>query len=279
MEMRVQTKSLWKLVWGTPQIDAGDLADAVAAQARQDSLDFRTRLLIRDSVQALREYWGTARVSRWLRDCPVRESIERICREVTDEPGFSSIGVRLVDKTDPAVVERLFRDLGDRIRRPVRLYVGGSIALILAGYITKATDDIDLVDELPESVRSEHALLDELLSRYGLRLSHFQSHYLPLGWHDRVHYLDKYGNVQVYLVDVYDVFLSKLFSSRSKDMDDMHVLTPRLDKEVLIDRLKRTTESMLASESLRQRAEQNWYILFGEKLPYDSDTATGQGKT
>jgi len=31
--------------------------------------------------------------------------------------------------------------------------------------------------------------------------------------------------------------------------------------------LKDTMASTLAAESLRQRAEQNWYIVFGESLP------------
>ena len=40
--------------------------------------------------------------------------------------------------------------------------VGGSIALILPGYRERATTDIDVVDELPAEIRSQHALLDDL---------------------------------------------------------------------------------------------------------------------
>jgi hypothetical protein len=165
------------------------------------------------------------------------------------------------------------------VHKRVQLYVGGSIALILPGYLSRATEDIDIVDELPEAVRSQHSLLDEFRARYGLLLTHFQSHYLPMGWQDRSHYFDTFGDIQVYLVDVYDVFLSKLYSARTKDLDDLRMLVPQLDKDSLIERLQRSTKSMLASESLRQRAEQNWYILFGDKLPYDPDTPTSQGPT
>jgi hypothetical protein len=66
---------------------------------------------------------------------------------------------------------------------------------------------------------------------------------------------------------VYDVFLSKLFSIRRKDMDDLRLLLPQMDKDILTHRLKDTTASMLASEELRKRAEQNWNILYGEPLP------------
>jgi hypothetical protein len=70
----------------------------------------------------------------------------------------------------------------------------------------------------------------------------------------------------VYLVDVHDVFLSKLFSNRDKDLDDMRLLTPQLDKATLVQRLQATTASLLAEEALRRRAEQNWHILFGAAL-------------
>ena len=50
-------------------------------------------------------------------------------------------------------------------------------------------------------------------------------------------------------------------------MGDMRVLLPQLDKTTLVQRFKDTTVSMLAAEELRLLAEQNWYILFGEKLP------------
>src|SRR5262249_15836921 len=100
-----------------------------------------------------------------------------------------------------------------------------------------------------------------------LLLAHFQSHYLPSGWDKRLHYQGTYGDLRVDLVDVYDVFLSKLFSIRPKDLDDMRMLLPHIDKNTLSQRLKETTASMLAAEEGRKGAEQNWKILYGEVLP------------
>ena len=172
-----------------------------------------------------------------------------------------------MEKTDPAVVRELFRNLGTKIRRPVTLFVGGSIALIMPGLLERVTDDIDVVDELPKEIRAQHALLDQFPKLYGLQLGHFQSHYLPSGWDKRLHYLDTFADLKVYLVDPYDVFLSKLTSIRTKDMADMRTLVPQLDKETLVQRLKGTTAAMLSAQDLRERAEKNWYILFGENLP------------
>jgi hypothetical protein len=145
--------------------------------------------------------------------------------------------------------------------------VGGSIALIIPGLLVRETDDMDIVDEVPEAIRTQYQLLESIHQRYGLKIGHFQSHYLPMRWQQRLHYLDTYGELQVYLVDASDVFMSKLFSIREKDLGDMGELKKQLDKDALIRRLKEDCASMLAAESLRERAAKNWYVLYGEALP------------
>jgi hypothetical protein len=265
--MVAQAKDLWALVKYRPQIDPDDFAAAIQYQFRDESLDYRTRLLIRDGVEALRQYWGDDRFRIWLSRSPERHRIELICQEQFERPGFPSLARRLMKKTDPEEIRRYLRDLGVRIQRPLRIDVGGSVALIMPGYLSRGTDDIDVVDEVPAEIRAEHALLHELEGRYGLSLAHFQRHYLPMGWEQRLHFLDSFGQIQVYLVDAVDVFLSKLFSIRSKDLDDLRATAPQLGKDALTLHLKQSCSSMLAAPDLRARAERNWYILYGEPLP------------
>src|SRR5690242_6554894 len=104
--MSTKTLDLWSLVRGRPQIDPNDLAAAVAAQAAAEPLDYRTQLLIRDSVDALKGYWGKPRVERWLGRVPLHDRIDSICRYEFDEVGFPSIRKRLMEKTDPKTVEQ-----------------------------------------------------------------------------------------------------------------------------------------------------------------------------
>jgi hypothetical protein len=260
-------KDLWSLIWRGPEIDPGDLATAVQQQAAQPNLDYRTRLLIRDSVEALKGYWSSERVGDWLATCPIRDRIENICREEFERPGFQLIGRRLMEKTNPTTIETLLRELGSRIHRPVRLNIGGSAALILPGYVSRHTEDIDVVDEVPSEVRTQYALLDEFKQRHGLLLTHFGSHYLPTGWANRLHYFGEFGDLRVDLVDVYDIFLGKLFSKRPKDLDDLRVLAPQLDKERLVQRLKDTTAALQKDPNLLSLAQQSWYIVFGEAFP------------
>jgi hypothetical protein len=266
--MVVRAKDLWSLVWTHQWVDAEELRAAVEDQVIRQDLDYRSRVLIRDSVKALRHHWGGERVEAWLKSGPVGEEIKAICRGPWDDDrGFSSLMRRVMDVTKPETIQEFFRDLSRHVRWPLRLAVGGSAALIVPGLLSRPTEDIDVVDEVPKELREQHAVLEELKERYGLELAHFQQHYLPMRWQDRLHYFDTFGELTVYLVDVYDVALSKLFSIRTKDLDDLRALKPNLDKETLARRLHDTCGSMLVAESLRQRAVDNWYILYGEALP------------
>ncbi len=258
---------LWELIWGKPEVDPGALSQAIEQELDNGSPDFRTRLLIRDSTKALEHYWGPKRLKEWLSASSVRAKIEAIQHEDLGEPGFPLLQEHLMDKTKPETVKEFLRDLGSNIKEPVTLEVGGSIALILTGYLSRATIDLDIVDEVPASIRSQNKLLEDLQKRYHLLLTHFQSHYLPTGWKDRLHYLGRFGALEVYTADVYDIFLGKLFSERTKDLDDLRAIKLQLDKDHLIKQLLATTHSFLKEPSLKQAAQKNWYILFGENLP------------
>ncbi len=258
---------LWTLARLGPQIDPNDLTTAIEEQIGHDDLDYRSRLLIRDSIDALRSFWGPSRFSDWYEECSRRQEIEAICGEAFDEIGFPSIRKRLMDKKTPEQIRDFLETLGRRIRNETRIYVAGSCALILPGLMVRGTDDVDVVDEVPKEIRDEHELLDELQQLYSLHLGHVQRHYFPAGWQDRAHSYALFGRLSVYLVDVYDVFLSKLFSARIKDLGDLRILVPQIEKEILVDRFRNTCEGFLVAPRLKELASGNWQILFKEELP------------
>jgi len=173
-----------------------------------------------------------------------------------------------VDTIKPDDVLALLRELSLHVHSPTRIVIGGSIALILRGQLSRSTEDIDLVDEIPAELRSEHKLLDDLSAEYGLRLAHFQSHYLPQGWEQRIVSVGAFGKLQVFAVDVYDIFVGKLFSARSKDRSDLRAILPNLDRQTLMARLRQTTAPFRSDSQLLDAATKNWFILTGEeKLP------------
>lgn len=265
--MTTAVPDLWTLVQGRPEVDPDDLAAAIAAEAVKPQPDFRTCLLIRDGLDALRGYWGSKRLDAWLEASPARESIEELLEDDLGRPGFPLLAERIMEKTTPDQIRQFLRELGTHIRSRTRLVLGGSSALILQGVLIRKTEDIDVVDEVPATIRSFPEVLKDLGKRYRLLLAHFQSHYLPSGWENRVHSLGDFGGIAIDVVDVYDICLGKLFSKRSKDLDDLRFVLPQLDKAIFIRRLQETTTSWRAEAALREQAATNWYILFGEALP------------
>ena len=258
---------LWNLIWGKPELDPAALARAIECQGDEEPLDERTKMLICDGTRALELYWGTARFAAWINQSSIRTIVQTIQAEHHGKSGFPSLGSRLVERTDPETIREFLRELGTHILKPVSLNIGGSIALILDGYVSRATEAIDIVDEVPVDVRLQYDLLAELTKRYGIHLAHFQSHYLPFGWDKRLQSKGKFGLLEVFVVDVYDIFLGKLFSARKKDLDDLRAMKSKISKETLVERFRSTTMQLQDSGALKAHAENNWYILFGEKLP------------
>jgi hypothetical protein len=258
--------NLWSLVRGNPSIDPDDLFHATDEEARQGPHDFRTRLLLRDSFLALSARWGRDRTIARL--SPVAAStIHAILAENLGDPGFPTLENRIMERTAPETMLQFLRELGARAEQEARIDIGGSGALILTGLLRRGTDDLDAVDEVPAPLRSQHELLNSLAARYGLRLTHFQSHFLPAGWEKRVRSLGTFGKLDVHLVDPIDIFLSKLFSARDKDLDDLRALAPVLDRSAVVARRINDCASLLGEPSLRANADRNWYIVFGDRLP------------
>jgi hypothetical protein len=257
---------LWKLALSGQPIDATDWANALDQEQQQPQHDFRTRLLVRDGLSALRGYWARSRMEQWLSDGD-RAWLREVERADLGEVGFPSLPRRLMDATKPETILQFFRALGDSAKHPARLNIGGSTSLILARLIGRHTEDIDVVDEVPIELRTDYELLQRLTDRFGLVLAHFQSHYLPNGWRDRMQSLGTFGKVDVFLVDPYDVLATKVVSAREKDQDDLRAVAAVIDKNLLAQRLLTAGKQFLGEPKLAANAEKNWYIVFAEPLP------------
>jgi hypothetical protein len=224
-------------------------------------------LLIRDSLAALRHFWGEEQVNSWLRESPYGQHLHSIGKEDLGRCGFPFLEDQLMEPTRPGAIEQMFREIGLELQRPVKTSLVGAGSLILQGVLNRRTQDLDLVDEVPMEIRDLGERLHAIERTHRLVLGHVQQRYLPSGWHNRVHSQAPFGQLQVSLVDRHDIFLSKLSSSREKDNQDLLVLAEILDKEALRRQFIQTCQSFLASDDLRHRMEKNWYILYGEPLP------------
>jgi hypothetical protein len=260
----------WKLVWGEPFIDSQALATAIEQDLQSDTRpDFRTRLLVRDSAVAIRSYWGSRRFTKWLATSPVGQQIRAILNEDLGQTGFPAIRRRLVDSIDLTRISRIFDLLGRAIQGPVEVHIAGSIPTLIKGLTARPTGDIDFVDEVPAEVRRQRTVLRKIQADFGLKLGHVQSHYLPAHWQNRRHWLGDFGGLRVYVVDEYDIFISKLSSKKEKHQSDLGVLALKLDKEIARQRLLTDGRSFLDDPKLKPQIAENWRFIFQEPLVAD----------
>jgi len=257
----------WELVWGQPYIDSRTLAGAIEQDLERDTCpDFRTRLLVRDAAVAIRVFWGPRRFARWVAASPVGQQIRAILQEDLGQPGFPAIRKRLVDSIGSPQVRQIFDMLGRRIHGPVEVHIAGSIPTLIKGLTSRPTADIDFVDDVPLEIRRQRAVLRKIEAEFGLTLGHVQSHYLPANWQDRRHWLGDFGGLRVYVVDEYDIFVSKLSSKHEKHQSDLRVLALKLDKATARRRLLADGRAFLNDPSLRPQIEENWRFIFQEPL-------------
>jgi hypothetical protein len=257
----------WGLIWGQPYIDSATLARAITNDLGQNpDPDFRTRLLVRDALKALRAFWGTKKFSQWLAASPVGDRLQSILQENLGEVGFPYIRRRLVAAPDQTQVEQIFDLLGRNIPNRVEVYVAGSIPTLIQGLTARPTADIIILNEVPVEIRRQRKVLAKIQADYGLQLGHIQSHYLPARWEQRRRFLGDFGGLRVYLMDVYDVFVSKLSSKQEKHQQDVRVLAQKLDQDKAKHLLLGDGKAFLDDPLQRPQIEKNWQFIYQEPL-------------
>ncbi|MEM6560171.1 MAG: DUF6036 family nucleotidyltransferase [Planctomycetota bacterium] len=250
---------MWELALNRYRdIDRREVQQAIwrtLARPEEDENEYRTALLLHDTAEVMRR-------KGW----PLREDFPNPrSEEDPDEVGFPSLRSRIVDVVTPKILKQMLSDLGRGIRRPAAINVGGSSALILRDLLVRETEDVDVVDELPELIRNDHALLNELAQRSGVRLTHFGQHYLPEGWERRLATFGVFTRLTVRLVDTYDVLAGKLFSKRPKDYRDLAVVLPQISLDVLRERVANSTDKLRRTPHGLEYADRNWHVLTGEE--------------
>ena len=263
----------WELVWGQPYIDCDTLAAAIEEDLeRTPEPDFRTRLLIRDAARAMRTYWGRSKFGRWLKESPFQDEIRTILASKLGKEGFHNIRGRLVSNIGSNEIRQIFSLLGEHVRDRIDVYIAGSIPTMIQGLTVRPTDDIDIVNEVPAQIRKQTDVLKRIRDKYGLTLGHVQSHYLPSNWQQRRRFLGDFGGLNVYLVEVVDIFVSKLSSKQEKHKEDLRVLAKELEKEDIERRLLGDGKAFLDDPFLKPQIEANWKFIFQE------DFALEEGK-
>jgi hypothetical protein len=109
---------LWSIV-RNPYVDAALLADAIIEQIHQGDLDYRSRLLIRDSLKALEHRWGAQRFNHWITAFSIHPQLATIYHETFEKTGFSTLEKRVMEFTTQQDLEEMFRAIGSHLRSPI----------------------------------------------------------------------------------------------------------------------------------------------------------------
>src|SRR5438105_8432989 len=98
--MVVKTRNLWSLALDHQWIDPEALAEAIDEEVQHGELDYRTRLLVKESAAGLQRAWGEERFNDWLKQFSERAVLEQIRTEdFTGEFGFPYLQESIMEPT------------------------------------------------------------------------------------------------------------------------------------------------------------------------------------
>src|SRR5690348_112466 len=110
------SSELWSFVLGRQHLDPDVLWACLEKQAGGDAPDFRTRLLIRDSLNALARYWGNNRNQDLLSRSTAGACLREIWASELGPPGFPSLSQRLMEPTQADTIRQFLRELGQNLQ-------------------------------------------------------------------------------------------------------------------------------------------------------------------
>jgi len=271
---------LWNLL-ARPTIDPATLARAIETVMVEPTLDWRTFQLVKEGWEALEESIEPGLLNDYLVERTSIQITEAIRARIHDawnshcDVKFPSLKERLMPHLSPVAIRQFLRELGSAIAHPATITMGGAASLVLRGLLSRATEDVDVVDEVPAEICDEQVILQALSARYGLRMTHFRSHYLPRDWESRTIDFGTSGKIQVRLVDALDIVAGKVYSTRPKDLDNFRALSLNLNKEELRQRVLQGSSSVNSSDQNRRQAITNWYIVYGDDLGLSLESGAG----
>ena len=148
-----------------------------------------------------------------------------------------------MEEVTSKVLLNFFQRLGEQVKSPVILYLLGGSALCLLGS-SRETLDVDYFSE--EITPEVEATLKSLAKELQIDLEHVPlKEFIPLppDAKERRHLIGRYGQVEVYIYDLYSIALSKIARGFESDFEDTEFMLRQ--KLIDWDDLKKYFRSIL----------------------------------
>lgn len=111
---------------------------------------------------------------------------------------------------------------------PFDIYIIGGSACVLGEYTNRATLDVDFIDL---GYPSKYGKVFSLLRDYDML--EYESTILSPTYKQRAIKLDEFNYINVFILSMEDVVVSKIIRLSEKDIEDLNQIVPKCDKKVL----------------------------------------------
>jgi len=172
-----------------------------------------------------------------------------------------------LEPVTPNTLKQFLTRLGERYTEPATLYLLGGSALLLLGNL-RQTLDIDYMTDLnPQQQQWLETIMNELAVEYQLDIEEVPiAEFVPLpaGAETRRKFIGRFGQIKVYLFDLYTIAISKIARGFESDMEDVVFLVK--SNFIDLDELKKHFQSILPRAAQKDIISSEFQQYFNDLL-------------
>lgn len=159
-------------------------------------------------------------------------------------------------------------ELDALLDEPIELHCIGGFALVAAYGVPRSTNDLDYFSLVPRNRVSDLEQIagegSALARKYKVHVHHAAVASVPESYAERITelFLGRFKNIRLFVLDPYDVALSKLTRNVERDRQDVEYLvkTHHLDPRVFRERYEKELRAMLIGPPNRHDATLEFWI-------------------
>ena len=157
-------------------------------------------------------------------------------------------------------IEQFLQRLGERFRKPARVFLVGGTTMVFEGFRAQSLD-IDLTFEVePSDYGALIQTIRDLKDHLGFNVEEISpGDFIPLaaGYRERAVFIARYGQIDAYHFDLYATALSKIARGTEEDFNDvLALLRARRVDLALLEKYFQEIRPRISTEGLNQDVSQ-----------------------
>jgi|SRR5580692_11235438 hypothetical protein len=168
----------------------------------------------------------------------------------------------------PPPWKQFLEEVDALLSEPVELHCIGGFAVVAAYYLPRSTNDLDYYTPIPvdcgENLEQLAGQGSALARKYKVHVHRAAVASLPMNYEERLTepFAGRFHNIRLFVLDPYDLVLSKLSRNASRDREDVALLakTLNLDAATLRERYEREMKNVLIGPPERHHNTLKFWI-------------------